>query len=132
MQSTTTILGIDYGQARIGLALGNTETKLATPYKTIKASTSVLEELQRLCQAEGVEKLVLGLPRGLDGQETAQTAITRQFATSLATLGLPIELRDEAGTTALAEQQSGKKPPAAGLDAVAAAIILQDYFDEAQ
>lgn len=119
-------LGIDYGSRRIGLALGNDEAKIAEPLTTLVADEDYWQELARVVNDEAVEGLVVGLPRTLDGKDTAQTREARFFAAELASLKLPIHLQDEAGTTQEALRQSGKKH---GVDAIAAALILQDFLD---
>lgn len=127
----TVFLGIDYGSKRIGLALGNDETKLAQPLTTLDGSNSTYwQELEQTITTHGVAELVVGLPRGLDGGETDQTRAARFFAVELASLKLPIHLQDEAGTSELARQRIGHKLATKGqIDAEAAAIILQDYLN---
>ncbi len=124
-------LGIDYGSKRIGLALGNRQTRIATPLETLDASTrNYWDHLQQIVRQYEVTELVVGLPRGLDGGETDQTKATRFFAAELASLHLPIHLQDEAGTSELARERIGSKLTSKGqIDAEAAAIILQDYLD---
>jgi putative holliday junction resolvase len=123
-------LGIDYGATRIGLALADDQAKLAHPLTTVTAA-ALADTIKR----EGpFDAVVVGLPRGLDGQETAQTLAVRRFCDDVLWRKLHIDpvFQDEAGTSALAEerlQESGKKYDKADIDAEAAAIILQDYVD---
>lgn len=128
------ILGIDYGGRRIGLALASTAAGVATPLKTLLNDDQFLHNLKQIIAQEGVEEIVVGLPRNLDGNDTAQTALVREFASStVEPLGLPFYLQDEAGTSQQAKerllgdklgvQDKGK------IDAEAASIILQDYID---
>ena len=126
-------LGVDYGTKRTGLARGNDETCLARAWQTVETSESLLDTLAKVVLVEGITGLVLGLPRSLDGDDTSQTTLVREFA---ATLGASIEctviLQDEAGTSSVAEErlQAAGRPYAKGdIDAEAAAIILQDYLD---
>ncbi len=88
--------------------------------------------LQTICTERAVSQLVAGLPRGLDGQETAQTAYARNFAEAISQqLQLPVYYQDEAVTSrqAEAELQARGKPYAKGdIDALAATYILEDYL----
>jgi putative pre-16S rRNA nuclease len=120
------ILGIDYGSKRVGLALGNDQARLASPQAVLANDEGLWKSLKQLIEAENVTEIVLGLPRGLDGQETTQTATTRAFAAKLAKYtGLKINLQDEAATTVTAKASNRGATP----DSAAAAIILQDYLD---
>lgn len=125
-----TILAIDYGLARVGLALGDAEAGVVSSRQTIANDPQLMENLTLLCSDNQVAKIVLGLPRGLDAQETRQTKVTREFAENLKTLNIPIELRDEAGTSELAKERLGKNPPKELVDAESAAIILEEYLHE--
>lgn len=126
MSRPVTLLGLDIGQARIGVARGNTEARLASPLAVIAVDGQELDQIKRLIEQEDATELVVGLPRGLDGQETAQTALTREFGQRLSELGLPLRWQDEAGTSVEAESQNQNDK--LGPDARAAALILQDYL----
>lgn len=125
-------LGIDYGAKRIGLATGNDATKLALPLATIVVeSKKYWDELSGIIESEGIDELVVGLPRTLGGSDSPQTKAARFFAMELASFKLPVHLQDEAGTSELARERIGKKLKAKGqIDAEAAAIILQDFLNE--
>ena len=73
------ILGIDYGEKRIGLAVGDTEYKIPRALEFIdnKNINFVIKKIQEICSAEEVEKIVIGLPLGLSGRDTAQTEETK-------------------------------------------------------
>lgn len=131
MSSSKTILGIDYGLKRVGLALGSTETNMAHAHQTLANDENLIASLANICQTEAVDQIVVGMPRGLASQPTEQTRITEVFVESLQQLGLPVDTRDEAVTSELARQHLGAKAPKEAIDAEAAAIILQDYLDEA-
>lgn len=124
-------LGIDYGQKRIGLALGESEAKLAQPLRTV----TTVEQLAQAIEEHGpFEAVVLGLPRNLDGSSTPQTIAVQRFADDVLWRRHHIEavLQDEAATSAVAEERlkaAGKPYAKPDIDAEAAAIILQDYLD---
>lgn len=127
------LLGIDYGHVRIGLALGDSETKLARPISGLVKSDDPTAALREVVDRESVDELVVGLPRGLDGQETIQTEAVRLFASKLRSLGRPVHLTDEAATSSVAEERlkaSGRSYSKDTIDSEAAALILQDFLDQ--
>lgn len=123
-------LGIDYGTRRVGLSVATDDTKLASPLKTVSP-----DDLVSFIKDSGpYDQVILGLPRSLDGHDTAQTLAVRHFADDVLWRRLNIEpvFQDEAGTSGLAEdrlKESGKDYQKGDIDAEAAAIILQDYLD---
>ena len=114
------------GDKRVGLARGSTAARLAEPLKTVPAGLAVAE-LSSLAAQNQAAGIVVGLPRSLDGQETSQTrsvkAWTKQAQTSI---DLPFYWQDEALTSRAAEHYA---ETTVGTDAVAAAIILQDFLN---
>jgi putative Holliday junction resolvase len=121
-------LGVDVGAVRIGIARGNTAARIAEPLKTVPAAQAAAEllDLSDKNQAAGV---VVGLPRSLDGAETGQTKAVRQWVQSVKNrINLPFYWQDEALTSQRAESLK-PKPEGPGVDAEAAAIILQDFLD---
>ena len=131
------ILGIDYGDSRIGLAMSDRLKIIASPFKTIRneGNENFLQVFQSLIKEKDVETIVVGLPMGLKGQETAQTKKVREFANLLYALKLPIHLEDERLSSVSAEksmiQQNIKTGHNKGLiDQRAAAIILQQFLDK--
>lgn len=125
------ILAIDYGGKRVGLAIASFEARLPRPFKTLKNSSGLLQQLAELAKREDVSQIVVGLPRSLEGNETAQTTRCRKFAGSLSVLSLPVALQDEAGTSSQArlELEAKGKPYIKGaVDALAATYILEDYL----
>jgi len=127
------ILGIDYGRVRIGIALGDTETKIASPWRVIvnEDVDDVLHRLGEIIKQERVERLVIGIPRPLHDQtrETDQAREIRDFAKQLSVLGLPVEEENETWTTALAATQAKEMGERGKRDDLAAAAILQSYLD---
>jgi putative Holliday junction resolvase len=129
-----TVLALDVGSKRIGLARASFVARIASPLMTIQNDETVWQKLHEICQQEGVTQLVVGLPRGLDGQETAQTKYAQDFTHTLASnLALPIKLQDEAVTSRQAEAElaaRGKQFAKGDIDALAAVYILDDYLNE--
>jgi putative Holliday junction resolvase len=121
------LLALDVGHKRIGLARGSTTARLAQPLAIIKVDGSEIEKLKQFIEIENIGRLIIGLPRGLDGQNTQQTQIVKDFSKVLGVFGLPLVFQDEAGSTKEARNQM--KHPDELADAHAAAIILQDYLD---
>jgi putative Holliday junction resolvase len=106
---------------------------VAAPHTTLNRDESTIENIRQICADEAVETIVVGVPRGLDGQDTDQTAKTRAFITDLkAAVSQEVIEQDEALTSVQAESwlnQHKKTYVKADIDAVAASIILQDYVD---
>lgn len=119
-------LGIDVGAAKVGVARGSGAARLAEPLTTLAADVAV-NQLKQLAGQGSVKAIVVGLPRGLSGDDTPQTKIVRQWVKAAqADIKLPFYWQDEALTSRQAESAA---PHTAGSDAVAAAIILQDFLD---
>jgi putative Holliday junction resolvase len=136
-------LGIDYGARRIGLALSDATGLLARPWKTVlrtgnptQVARALAAEVASLAAAgEDVGVVVLGLPRRLDGAPNEQTPHVHTLAACLrAELPVPLVLQDERLSSHEAESRlaTGEKDwrkRKVALDAMAAAVILQDYLD---
>ncbi len=131
------IMGLDPGGKRIGVALSDPTGLLASPLTVLRRTTLErdLAELRRLAEANDVEKVLVGLPLHLSGEEGNEAERARSFASEVeAALGLPVELVDERLSSVEAERQlmeSGVRwrRRKERLDAVAAAVILQAYLD---
>ena len=122
-------IGVDKGNVRVGIARGNSAARIAEPLETIDAN-QVIEELKKLAVQNSATGIVVGLPRDLNGNETAQTEAVREWVKSAKTeIGLKFYWQDEALTSRQAEMT---EPKDTGTDAVAAAIILQDFLDSAE
>jgi putative Holliday junction resolvase len=138
-------LGIDYGERRIGLALSDATGLLASPWKRLANDGNVAGAARRIAaevhalQAEegdsGLAAIVIGLPRRLSGEPNDQTARVQQLAQLLAAdLSAPIVLQDERLTSheaeeLLAQRERDWRKRKDQIDAMAAALILQDYLD---
>jgi putative Holliday junction resolvase len=128
-----TLLALDVGERRIGVALGDSIGRLAAPLTTLQVDELELVRLQRLLFDHDVSELVVGLPRNMSGEETQQTNIIKRFVTRrLLGFGMPIRFQDESLTSVKAEQEleSRKKPYSkSDVDALAATFILQDFME---
>ncbi len=121
------VLALDYGSARCGCALSDPTGTLATPIAAVErpATRKGMARLAALVREREVERVVVGLPLGLSGNDTAQTGETRAFAARLGeSLGLPVDLYDERFTTRIAERIGGR----ADEDSRAAAVLLEDWL----
>lgn len=120
------ILSLDIGRKRIGVARANIIARLPEPLITLNNDNSFLSNLEKILGEYPSEYLVVGLPRSLNGQETAQTAYTKEFvAKNLKSYN--VIWQDETLST-ISAQDSGPGPH--GIDADAACVILEDYFKE--
>src|SRR5512146_1078351 len=126
------VLGLDVGAQRIGVAAATLFAGLPRPVTTLKHDDGLFAELQNVITSEGAEALVVGLPRGLAGQRTAQTETIESFADELKKrYDLPVHLQDEAVTSKQAEaelQSRGKPYRREDIDALAATYILDDWL----
>ena len=139
----TTWLALDIGDRRIGLAAGSIEAGLARPLSILERRSKGVDFAAIASQAEqvGAERLLVGLPLNMDGSEGPQARKVRNFADRLARrVDLPITLWDERLTSFEADlimaetgrSQKGSQGHAEASrpnDAVAAAVLLQSYFD---
>lgn len=137
------VLGIDYGSRRIGLALSDATATLASPWRLLQRPPSDAETLRMIVAEvaaliqhdDGLEAVVVGWPRRLDGTPNQQTPIVETFARALGDrVAVPVVLQDERlssveAESRLAVDEKDWRKRKAKLDAAAAAIILQDYLD---
>jgi putative holliday junction resolvase len=137
---TGRVLGVDYGEVRVGLALSDETRTLASPLPTLKrrrGKRPPLKALEDLAREHGVRALVFGLPLDLSGNETDWTREVREVGQALATrLELPVEFVDERMTSVRAERavrSSGlplrKREEKERVDRAAAVLILQGWLD---
>jgi putative Holliday junction resolvase len=134
MQSSkvVTILALDVGEQRIGVAEANSIARIAHPLTTLTHGDTILTDIAQLIKKQDATMLVVGLPRGMQSQDTQQTQYVRDFITSLqVTVSTPVFWQDEALTSHKAEEElkARKKPFAKGdVDALAATYILDDFL----
>jgi putative holliday junction resolvase len=122
------VLALDYGSARCGCALSDPTGTLATPIDPIErpATRRGFARVTDLVRDREVERVVVGLPLGLSGADTAQTRETRAFAARLPdAVRVPVEMYDERFTTAIAARAPGDRTSE---DSRAAAVLLEDWL----
>lgn len=131
------IMGLDVGDKTIGIALSDPMGWTAQPV-TVLRRTSLkqdLEELARLCREQEVEKIVVGLPRNMNGTYGPRAQLVMEFKEKLEqALGLPVETWDERLSTAAAERtllaaDVSRARRKQVVDKLAAVVILQGYLD---
>lgn len=131
------ILGLDYGEKRIGVALANGEKRLAIPMTVIERASEKadMDKILDLITQYDVERIVVGLPRSLDGSLGRQAKEVLNFTGAISQhTNIPVDTWDERFSTVAAEslfKDAGmKREKRKGhRDAMAAAIILQGYLD---
>ena len=125
---TGDILGLDLGMRRTGVARINTVARMAEPLDEIVMRDGFVEQVAQKISRYQSTAVVVGLPRGLDGQVTDQTRWTETIIQELRqSLDVPVFTIDEAGTTIEAEKrvQDGQS-----VDSVAAGLLLEDFIKE--
>jgi putative Holliday junction resolvase len=143
----TVLLGVDLGERRIGLAIGDSASGVVRPLRTLQRRTPVEDAaaIGQLCAERGAAGLIVGLPLHADGSESRQSQRTRDWAAAVQPiLGLPLSFRDERLTSQRAEARLGRAPrgraggpPSAAarrarwarVDREAAALIVQAEID---
>lgn len=132
LSSHNSIISLDVGGQRIGVAAANAVARIARPLTTLTHDEQIMETLQRLCATEDAAAIVVGLPRNLSGEHTDQTRIVEDFVLDMKQLiNLPVYWQDEAVTSRKAEEElkARRKPYAKGdIDALAATYILEDFL----
>jgi putative Holliday junction resolvase len=134
------ILGIDYGERRVGLALSDPTATIASPLPTLKrrkGKRPPVAPVARLVEEHEVEEIVVGLPLTLEGEDSDWTREVRRFGEALGErVGLPVAFQDERMTSVRAERavrslglSKEKREEKERIDAAAAVLILQAYLD---
>jgi len=126
------VMALDVGSRRIGVALAHPTARLAQPLLTLDRSDKTLEDIQKLIDEHSVGSIAVGLPRSLDGNITQQTRDTIVFINQLrAFTSVPVFEQDEALTSRQAEAElidRAKPYTKADVDSLAATYILQDFL----
>lgn len=122
------MLGLDLGMSRTGVARINVVARIPEPLQPIVMTELFCEQVHQLVKDLDVSVLVVGMPRGLDGQETEQTKWAESMLAQLEDIvGVPVFSVDEAGTTIAAEARA---VVGQSIDSVAAGIIAEDFLNE--
>lgn len=132
MNEIKNILALDIGEQRIGIARANSIARIPVPLKTLKNDQNFNNNLQDIINELNISELVVGLPRGLDGNATSQTKYVNEFMKGLK-VNTKIIFQDEALTTVKAEEflkKFIKNYSKADIDKIAAMFILEDYLRE--
>ena len=134
MSQPKTILALDVGTKRIGIALANLVARLPSPQGVIINDDKVIQNISDLIVKNDIMAVVVGLPRSLNGQETKQTQIVKDFAKRLGKeLDVQIYMQDEALTSKHAEAELEKNKSLYNketIDALSAVYILEDFLTE--
>lgn len=133
MNKPTTIIGIDVGEKRIGVAVADSSVRIAMPLDTIEVDGGEVRAIAEIVVSEGASVIVVGYPRNQSGDTTAQTRYVEEFSKQLVDIVPDIVFQDESLTSVMAESRlkSHKQPyTKSDIDAQAATIILQDYIEE--
>ncbi|MFH0892063.1 MAG: Holliday junction resolvase RuvX [Candidatus Falkowbacteria bacterium] len=135
-KKTRRYLGVDWGEKRIGLALGDDETGIATPLGVVDSVAGVLD----LTKEEEIDKIIIGLPVKMSGAKNETSPAFDKFVKYLRdNSGIPVEFMDERLTSKAADAllKRGANPlsprlrrAGAARDSIAAMLILQAYLDK--
>jgi putative Holliday junction resolvase len=132
----TSIIALDHGARRIGVAIADTDTGMAFAREAIQRRNldHDLALIRELCTREGTNLVVVGLPLNMDGTEGDQAAAARRFGDALVGIGLEVAYEDERLTSWEAGRSltdAGRRPGrrSGELDSTAACLILQQYLD---
>ena len=131
------IIGIDYGEVRVGISLSDLTQTIAKPFRTIsyKNLDDLLTQLKEIIIENEVDKLVVGIPYNMKGEDTKQTLKVKEFISFLEShLSYDIALIDERLSSIEAEKTMHKMNIKTGhnksdIDKIAASVILQEYLD---
>ena len=133
-----TVMGLDFGIAKMGIALGNTLTQTASPLMQFKMDNGKpnWDEVLKLIESWQVSTIIIGLPLNMDGTEQPLTARARKFANRIhGRFGVEVKLHDERLSTVEARsglfEQGGYRALNKGkVDSASAVIILESYFEQ--
>ena len=130
--SSINLMALDVGQKRIGVAMATSDMRIAGASGVIEMTDDCINNLEQKLAQNNVDILVVGFPRNQSGEATAQTRFVEDFVNSLGDLNIKIVYQDESLTSVIAEdrlKQQNKSYSKEDIDALAAAIILQDYLE---
>lgn len=123
-------LAIDVGEKRIGLAVASVIARLPSPLVILPNNAVIYDKITKIIKDENIEKVIVGLPRNMSGEETAQSEFSKKFANSLTKkTDTDIEFADESLSTERVKNSTYQKDPSGYLDSVAACFILEEYLE---
>lgn len=123
------LLGIDLGDARVGLALAHSIARIPRPYAILDNDENLMDKITDIIDQERIQAVVVGLPRDNEGKETAQSQKSRDFLSELTkSTSVSLELADESLSSVRAEQSRYSGTSDKYLDDVAACYILEEFF----
>ncbi len=131
------VIGIDYGDSRIGLALSDPMQIIAKPSGIIKnkGEEHILNELRTIIAENMVEKIIIGMPFGMKGNDTEQTKKVREFVDlleknfNMQIVPIDERLSSKSAISSLVQQKTNTGKEKYRVDETAAAIILQEFLD---
>lgn len=125
------ILGLDVGGKRIGTALASVIARLPQPGVTLDATDDPIGKIKAMVNHEDIQLIVVGLPRNLEGLETAQSQQIRQFTDELRkAISVPVEFADESLSSVRADTLSHDTSfQNVSRDSLAACFILEEFFE---
>ncbi len=129
------ILALDWGEVRVGAAISDESGKIAFPLQKVIDAAGALDEIKNIVIEMSVEKIIIGMPKNLSGQEAASAKKVEEFVNSLKTkVACKLELVDERFTSVEARKKlsdSGMKEEKQRIikDNIAAQIMLQQYLE---
>ena len=126
------VLGLDIGESKTGVARVNMIARLPQVVATLKNDNNFITEITKIINEENIDAMVVGLPRNMNGEETAQTKYVRDYVENyLKSLKLPIIFQDETLSSKAAEVRlAGSGYKKTDIDAMAAVVILEDYLEQ--
>ncbi len=130
------LMGVDFGDVRIGIALSDPLQIISQPFKVIPNNDDTFSEIIRIIKSEEVGKIILGLPQNLSGEDTKKTLEVREFAETLKNkVDVPVIFWDERYTSVEANEELKQMgytitESRKVIDKVAASIILKSYMEE--
>lgn len=125
-------MALDVGERRIGLAMADSQVKIAIPFGWLENDERVVVRITELVLQHDIKTIVVGYPRNQSGEPTQQTEFVESFVEQLADIELDTDIvfQDESLTSVQAEQRlAGRIKDKGEIDAEAASIILQDYLE---
>ncbi len=128
----TKLIALDVGEKRIGVAVGDMGTRIPIVREAVIVDGHEVAKVCKLVQEENATLVVIGYPRNMSGQTTAQTTVVEAFGKRLEHEGIEVSYQDESLTSVEAEQflTSSRRDFTKGdIDSHAASIILRDYME---